>query len=1003
MNHREKSVAAAGLPRVSCDTNRIAWPGAPSRILRLLSVSLLLLALSASASASVIFSQPHDGSATLHQSSRWDPDGSDWDQLIWDRFSLATSEAVTAVNWRGGGGVASIVGFDVAIYASLAGGSQPDLGYLYPGPLVSYNVNGTAGQTYVGTFGGVAMYDYHYTLPSPFQASAGAYYWIYIVARQSVLPTWGFANGGTGTHFRSIALGGDNYYQTVTGDVAFSLEKSDAPTVNIAASANPVSWGTVQGAGSYPVGSTASLTAVPAAGYGFVNWTENGNVVSNNPTYNFTATVNRTLVANFTVAYAVTTSSQPQAGGTTSGDGTYNEGQSVTVDAVASSGYVFSMWLDGGNPVSNSSSYTFQVTHTSYLTAVFEQLATTALFDFDTGFPAVAPGQTMPATQLSSGLTASFTPLGLGAWSIQNSFLYGWVPNNFSGNFLYPSSPYGSLQISFDVPLSSLGIQFVTAENMADFDIASLVRITGYSGSTSNPPVGSASDRGAWITGAYPEGGVTFASATPFDIVVIDIPPGQGYPISNLLWIDNIIAQRVAPQNINISAVVSPPEGGVVTGTGSYEFGSRVTLTASPNPGYSFAGWTEGDITVSTDALYEFFANVDRNLIANFAQGVTLTTMVEPAGAGTAFGDGSYPLDTWASIWAEPNAGYVFKEWDQNGAPYSTWQSDAVYMDSNRVLTALFAQAVSIQLAVGSGTGSVFGDGEYAIGQPVELRAVPVTGMAFVKWMEGGVTQSTSPNYPFVAAVSRTLSAVFAPDTLSATFDFDTGLPLLNSNDQTPFSQSSEGWQAEFLASSGLFSVQSEASLGWPLSRVSGHFLFPVAGPSGFDVVFDRPVDNVWLSFATFDFQLLITPSVVQLTAWSDTAGTTLAGQTTAVGTIKVTDIIPTGTLGLTANGIQRIRVEMPAQPSGVTDFVIDNITVRETPNLVISYDSSTNPNDVILHWIAPTAGYALEKSIDPLGMNWSLVLDPVVIVGAEYQVVVPMSEDQATFRLSLP
>lgn len=117
----------------------------------------------------------------------------------YDRFSLPTSQAITEVNWQGGGLNYPIVSFRVSIYASIPAGTEPDLGYLYPGPLVSYNVDGNAGQTFAGSFGGVQLYDYHFSLPSPFQASAGVYYWIYIVANQSGMPNWGLAKGNSHT------------------------------------------------------------------------------------------------------------------------------------------------------------------------------------------------------------------------------------------------------------------------------------------------------------------------------------------------------------------------------------------------------------------------------------------------------------------------------------------------------------------------------------------------------------------------------------------------------------------------------------------------------------------------------------------------------------------------------------------------------------------------------------------------------------------------------------
>ena len=41
------------------------------------------------------------------------------------------------------------------------------------------------------------------------------------------------------------------------------------------------------------------MTATPASGYGFVNWTQNGSVVSTSASYTFPLTGNTTLVANF--------------------------------------------------------------------------------------------------------------------------------------------------------------------------------------------------------------------------------------------------------------------------------------------------------------------------------------------------------------------------------------------------------------------------------------------------------------------------------------------------------------------------------------------------------------------------------------------------------------------------------------------------------------------------------------------------------------------------------
>ena len=68
---------------------------------------------------------------------------------------------------------------------------------------------------------------------------------------------------------------------------------------DITVAANPTGGGLVMGEGTYQIGSNCTVTAEPFDGYIFLNWTENGEVVSNDPTYTFKVSSNRDLVANF--------------------------------------------------------------------------------------------------------------------------------------------------------------------------------------------------------------------------------------------------------------------------------------------------------------------------------------------------------------------------------------------------------------------------------------------------------------------------------------------------------------------------------------------------------------------------------------------------------------------------------------------------------------------------------------------------------------------------------
>src|SRR5262249_18899009 len=66
-------------------------------------------------------------------------------------------------------------------------------------------------------------------------------------------------------------------------------------TFSIAVSASPIAGGTVSGGGTFTSGSTQTVTATPASGYTFVNWSESGTAVSTAASYSFTLAANRSL------------------------------------------------------------------------------------------------------------------------------------------------------------------------------------------------------------------------------------------------------------------------------------------------------------------------------------------------------------------------------------------------------------------------------------------------------------------------------------------------------------------------------------------------------------------------------------------------------------------------------------------------------------------------------------------------------------------------------------
>ena len=145
-------------------------------------------------------------------------------------------------------------------------------------------------------------------------------------------------------------------------------------TYSITTSSSPSGGGSTSGGGTKNCGSSVTVTATTNSGYNFVNWTEGGTQVSASASYTFSASANRTLVANFsaiTCTYTISTSSSPSGGGSSSGGGTVSCASSVTVTATPASCYSFVNWTEGATVVSTSASYNFTASANRTLAANF--------------------------------------------------------------------------------------------------------------------------------------------------------------------------------------------------------------------------------------------------------------------------------------------------------------------------------------------------------------------------------------------------------------------------------------------------------------------------------------------------------------------------------------------------------------------------------------------------------------------------------------------------------
>ena len=113
----------------------------------------------------------------------------------------------------------------------------------------------------------------------------------------------------------------------------------------ISANANPVTGGTITGAGTYYADQTCTLTATPNVGYVFANWKQGSEVVSTNTTYSFIVDGDAAFTANFTALtnHAVNCSTSSQGTILVDKASAY-QGEIVTIGTQPANGYSFSSW-----------------------------------------------------------------------------------------------------------------------------------------------------------------------------------------------------------------------------------------------------------------------------------------------------------------------------------------------------------------------------------------------------------------------------------------------------------------------------------------------------------------------------------------------------------------------------------------------------------------------------------------------------------------------------------
>ena len=122
--------------------------------------------------------------------------------------------------------------------------------------------------------------------------------------------------------------------------------------------------GTASGGGTYNYGSSVTITAIPAAHYHFVKWSDG---VTTNPRKITVGTSNATYTAVFAIdTHTITVNSANTTMGTVDGGGTYNYSSKRVINAYPNNEYKFVKWSDGNTSQSREITVTGNATYTAY-------------------------------------------------------------------------------------------------------------------------------------------------------------------------------------------------------------------------------------------------------------------------------------------------------------------------------------------------------------------------------------------------------------------------------------------------------------------------------------------------------------------------------------------------------------------------------------------------------------------------------------------------------------
>jgi len=457
---------------------------------------------------------------------------------------------------------------------------------------------------------------------------------------------------------------------TMSGDysITANFEAIRAEQYSLTVSSTAGGSVTLPGEGTFAcnAGTMADLVASPDAGHRFVSWTGDVDTIDDVEAASTTITMNEdySITANFVPQYVLETDSTDGGEVTTPGEGAsvYDAGAVVGLLAEAETGYRFANWTGDVDTIDDveAASTTITMDGNYSITANFERIPVT----YYTLTVAVS------GSGLATGVVEQHTHAAGAVVLIVATPPCGYRFVNWTGDVETIADVNSSR-----TTITMNGDYFIIA-NFAKITVTHYTLTVAVSGSGfTSPAVGQH----------------TYVAGT---VVPIIATPASGYRFVN--WTGNVgtIANVTAASttitmngDYSITAnfgetsmerfdlTTSSTTGGSVTvpgeGTFTYDAATVIGLTATPDAGYRFAGWTGdvGTIANVNAASTTITISGDYSITANFeavsAGQHSLTTSSTTGGSVTAPGEATFTYDagTVVSLVATPATGYHFVNW----------------------------------------------------------------------------------------------------------------------------------------------------------------------------------------------------------------------------------------------------------------------------------------------------------------------------------------------------